>query len=200
MFPEVPEFYISDHLPSAMEVGDFNLDGRLDIVNTSKGWTLISFLTQNPNGEFDPYFFIEGPGVGDYTNRGIDIGEVNSDGKPDVVLTSDNAGLTIRLNATNITTEVSSQHELPITVNLDQNYPNPFNPVTIIRYQVPKESKVTIKVYNILGQEVRTLVDGINLPGEHFVEFQGNDPPSGIYFYRMVAHDFNETKKMILLK
>jgi hypothetical protein len=89
---------------------------------------------------------------------------------------------------------------------LRQNYPNPFNPATTIRYQVAKTGPVTLKVYNVAGQRVRTLMDGTARAGEvHEVRWRGlNDAggpvASGVYFYRLVAGGFVETRKMVLLK
>jgi len=83
---------------------------------------------------------------------------------------------------------------------LEQNYPNPFNPSTIIRYQLPITSNVTIKVFNILGKEITTLVNDELAAGEHEVEFDATGLPSGIYFYQLKSNDFLETKKMIYLK
>jgi len=90
---------------------------------------------------------------------------------------------------------------------LSQNYPNPFNPSTQIRYSISNTTLVTIKVYDMLGKEVTTLVNEENSPGNYEVEFNGNNLPagrqglaSGIYFYRLRAGNFVETKKMILLK
>lgn len=91
----------------------------------------------------------------------------------------------------------------PIVVRefaLNQNYPNPFNPVTQIKYQVPTASKVTLKVYDILGREVATLVDQVRTAGVYSVSFNGSSLSSGVYFYRMTAGKFNQTKRLILLK
>ncbi len=87
-----------------------------------------------------------------------------------------------------------------INYTLDQNYPNPFNPTTQIRYSIPKTALVSIKVYDILGKEVATLVNEAKSPGDYKVEFNGNSLASGIYFYRLQAGDFVQTKKMILLR
>lgn len=84
--------------------------------------------------------------------------------------------------------------------SLGQNYPNPFNPVTTIRYAIPSQSRVVIRVYNILGEEIRTLVDWTVPAGEWSVSFNGGNLPSGIYWYRMSASGVVQVKKMILLK
>lgn len=83
--------------------------------------------------------------------------------------------------------------------NLSQNYPNPFNPSTVISYRLPVIGFVTLKVYDILGREVATLVNEEKPAGEYEVEFNGTNLPSGIYFYQL-ARQYSETKKMILLK
>jgi hypothetical protein len=83
---------------------------------------------------------------------------------------------------------------------LTQNFPNPFNPNTIINYQLPISNFVSLKVYDALGKEVATLVNQKQNSGSYEVEFNGEGLPSGIYFYKLEAGDFVETKRMILLK
>ncbi len=94
---------------------------------------------------------------------------------------------------------------LPKTFSLSQNYPNPFNPTTVIKYALPKDCHAKLTIYNILGQRVITLVDGPQAAGYKVVQWDsksqsGNEVASGIYFYRLEAGDFVETKKMILLR
>jgi flagellar hook assembly protein FlgD len=83
---------------------------------------------------------------------------------------------------------------------LSQNYPNPFNPETRIRFSIPNDDYVKIQVFNTLGQRVRTLIDKILQSGYHEVEFSGADLASGIYYYKISAGNFQNVKKMILLK
>jgi hypothetical protein len=83
---------------------------------------------------------------------------------------------------------------------LYQNFPNPFNPTTIIKYLIPELSFVTLKVFDVLGNEIKTLLVEEKPIGSYEVEFDAIGLPSGIYFYRLQAGDFIETKKMILLK
>lgn len=90
--------------------------------------------------------------------------------------------------------------ELPSVFSLFQNYPNPFNPVTKINFDLPKNSKVKLVVYDLLGREVRTLVESELLTGKYEFEFDGGDLVSGVYFYRIVAGDFVQTKRMVLIK
>lgn len=89
---------------------------------------------------------------------------------------------------------------LPIVFELKQNYPNPFNPSTIISYALPKASHVTISIYNVLGREVVTLVDEEKAAGRYEVNWDASANASGVYFYRIQADDFSETKKMMMLK
>ena len=94
----------------------------------------------------------------------------------------------------------------PTEFELSQNYPNPFNPSTTIRYAVPNESKVSISIFNLLGQEVATLVNDIQSAGYHEVLFNAANLSSGVYLYRINAvstggaKEFSSTKKLILLK
>lgn len=89
---------------------------------------------------------------------------------------------------------------LPAEFNLAQNYPNPFNPTTTIQYSIPKSVNVEIKVYDVLGNEVATLVNEEKPAGVYEVEFDASNLSSGVYFYKISAGSFNETKKMILLR
>ncbi len=99
-----------------------------------------------------------------------------------------------------VTTTKEEKSTLPITYNLSQNYPNPFNPSTVIKYSIPKESNVSLKIYNLLGQEVKTLVDETKAPGNYTVSFNAKDFGSGIYFYSLKAGNFYQVKKMMLVK
>ncbi|MCH7963780.1 MAG: T9SS type A sorting domain-containing protein [Bacteroidetes bacterium] len=81
-----------------------------------------------------------------------------------------------------------------------ENYLNPFNPTTTINYKIPELSFVTLKVYDVLGIEIATLVNEDKAVGSYEVEFDGSELTSGIYFYRLQAGSFFETKKMVLMK
>ena len=89
---------------------------------------------------------------------------------------------------------------IPEKFILSQNYPNPFNPTTRIQYSILEKSLVTIKVYNILGKEVKTLVNENQNVGKYEISFNASDLCSGVYFYKLTAGNFVETKKMILLR
>ncbi len=100
----------------------------------------------------------------------------------------------------NLLTGIASPSNTPTVFSMSQNYPNPFNPSTVINYQLPMNSFVTLKVYDVLGREVGTLIDGRQSAGYHTASFIASNLPSGVYFYRLVAGNFVETKKMALIK
>jgi len=90
--------------------------------------------------------------------------------------------------------------QFPKMFSLSQNYPNPFNPTTTIKYSIPQSSNVVIKVFDVLGNEITTLVNQEKPIGTHTIEFDATSLPSGIYFYQLQTPNFIQTKKMILLK
>lgn len=88
----------------------------------------------------------------------------------------------------------------PLSYRLKQNYPNPFNPATQIEFSLPVSSKVSLVIYNLLGQEIARLIDGEQAAGVHSVIWEATNLSTGIYFYRIQAGDFVQTRKMLLLK
>ncbi|OGU57557.1 MAG: hypothetical protein A2V66_11170 [Ignavibacteria bacterium RBG_13_36_8] len=110
-----------------------------------------------------------------------------------VYYTSNNGGIVTDI-------DINKNEIIPSELLLFQNYPNPFNPRTIISYQLAEASNITLKVYDLLGNEVATLVDEEKSPGTYEVEFNAENFSSGIYFYTLQAGKFRETKKFVLLK
>ncbi|MFZ2323880.1 MAG: T9SS type A sorting domain-containing protein [Ignavibacteriaceae bacterium] len=105
------------------------------------------------------------------------------------------------INAENNVSDVAkNNNSIPLDFNLSQNYPNPFNPVTIISYQLPETEFVTLKIYDILGNEVVTLVNEEKPAGSYNVSFDASKLPSGVYFYTLITDNFKQSKKMILMK
>ena len=90
--------------------------------------------------------------------------------------------------------------EIPKVFALYQNFPNPFNPATTIRYDVPKATHVTIKVYDILGREVAVLVDKDQTAAAHSILWNAKEFASGVYMYRIIAGDFVSVRKLVLMK
>lgn len=90
--------------------------------------------------------------------------------------------------------------EIPSSYSLKQNYPNPFNPLTKIRYSIPQNTIVKLKIFDIIGKEVETLVNEKQNPGTYEVSFDASKYPSGIYFYKLETENYSEIKKMVLIK
>jgi len=106
-----------------------------------------------------------------------------------------------RIPVTSLITSIKHENvQAPSSFYISQNYPNPFNPSTTIKYQLSAFSYVTLKVYNVLGKEVKILVDGYKERGNYTVNFDAGNLASGVYFYQMKAGNFTSTKKLLLLK
>ncbi len=97
-------------------------------------------------------------------------------------------------------TAIDDLVEIPDMYFLSENYPNPFNPTTLFKYGIPEAAHVNIEIYDVLGRRVETLVDEDQEAGYHQVTFDGDGYSSGMYFFKMAAGDYNETKKMTLIK
>ena len=122
---------------------------------------------------------------------GVVVGEIGSAANGTLYFTSMNGGYV------GITQTGS---EIPQNYSVSQNYPNPFNPTTKINFALPKQGLVTIKVYDLLGKEVETLVNEVKSAGKYTVDFNGSKLSSGVYFYRIQANDFVDVKRMMLVK
>jgi len=120
------------------------------------------------------------------------------------VLDTEIEGDALLLDLVEVTSLISSIEDrnagLPKVFSLAQNYPNPFNPTTTIKFSLPKTTEVRLKVFNLLGFEVANLVNGRVQSGSHLIEFDASDLVSGVYFYRLEAGSFVQTKRLLLLK
>jgi hypothetical protein len=99
-----------------------------------------------------------------------------------------------------VVASIAPESRSPLEVQLYQNYPNPFNPSTTIRYNLSGRSHVTLSLYNTLGQQVASLVDAVEEPGEHSVRFDGSGLASGVYCYRLRAGEYVATKRLVLVR
>jgi hypothetical protein len=110
-----------------------------------------------------------------------------------------NVGATWKKNSL-LTVAVHDVGQVTFDYTLQQNYPNPFNPTTDISYSIPEAGLVTLRVFNILGQEVATLVNHNMQPGKYIVDFDASQLCSGVYIYQLTAGTYTSSKKMMLLK
>jgi photosystem II stability/assembly factor-like uncharacterized protein len=171
------------------------------------GITFASFVISNGN-----FFISTYSSVLLSTNNGTTWTTVNT-GFPGNI-----SGISLAINETNlfagtygtgvwrrplsemITDVRNYKNNLPISFSLQQNYPNPFNPTTTINYSFPNSGLVIIKIYDVLGREVKTLINENKPAGNYSVQFNASKLVSGVYFYRMQAGEFVQTKKLLLLK
>ena len=133
---------------------------------------------------------INGDGADDLRDLSVNGNHLDTYGDP----------VLVQSGAFIITGVETSGNQIPVQFYLSQNYPNPFNPTTMIEYSILQSSNVSLKVYDMLGSEVATLVNEEKERGIYTVNFNALQLASGIYFYRLRAGDFVETKKMILMK
>jgi hypothetical protein len=131
--------------------------------------------------------------------REIQTGEygVNLVFNHNAISQSDTLPIRLTVDETGVNPE---EAPIPFTYSLGQNYPNPFNPTTVIPYSIRDRVRVSLDVYNVLGQRVARLVDGVMDPGEYQSTLNVRNLASGIYFYQIKAGTFNQTRKMIILK
>jgi len=105
-----------------------------------------------------------------------------------------------RAGFTTVTDVAQAKQIAPKLYTLEQNYPNPFNPSTEIRYTLPKQNFTSLKVYDVLGREIATLVEKIQEGGEYTVSFDASHFPSGVYFYALRSGEFFSVRKMMLVR
>ncbi len=171
------------------------------------GWQSFDITGANVNGDFYVSVLYDGtnqPLIGGDLPPGNQRAYEYNSSSWSKLNSPDDYTLFMRATVTSTTGVVEIDSRVPPTFELAQNYPNPFNPTTTIKYQLPVEGKVTITVYNMLGQVVQVLTDEIQSAGYKSVEWNasalGGGFASGLYFYRIQAGNFIETKKLLLLK
>jgi hypothetical protein len=182
--------------------GTWTVEARFDLKQLGKDGAF-----ELTDGMWMPYR-IDGsdndPSKGDGTNRGL-FAQVNGWGP----ITVDGVQMDSNwdrpctqgfMEVMGLTDVAQDNNGLPTSYALYNNYPNPFNPTTNIKYDLPKETKVSLKIYDILGREVATLVDTKQTAGRYEVNFNATKVASGVYIYRLIAGDFVQTMKMMLLK
>ena len=198
------------------------LVNNVDTIAVSDGWNMVGSISSPvavssvmsiPNGLVTSQFF--GYSNGYQVASTIQPGSgywVKVNGSGSLILSSTGATAASRIRITPTSERPPLPPDgtsgfLPKEFSLQQNYPNPFNPATVVNYSLPVESKIRLIVYNMLGQCVATLVDGVKQAGYNSIEWNGSNSASGIYYYRLDAtstsdpgETFTRVKKMLLVK
>jgi hypothetical protein len=215
--------YDSDELVLIKNLGNYVFADEVIIARQTRGFVVMDYendgdkdiVTMNERLENNGITVFLNDGFGNFTTRencyfphadgkpwSIIASDFDLDGRTDIAITSTTDSLYFIYNLGGGTVGIQEEEiiEIPTSFSLTQNFPNPFNPTTTIQFSLPKAGDVTLKVYNLLGEEVKTLVNEYKQIGNHSVQFNANSLASGIYFYRIQAGSFVETKKMILLR
>jgi hypothetical protein len=182
---------------------------RLDpkTIGVGQHYFIYSFTGGTDNGDFSQNVYINGYGPDTYQWGPYEgLFNIPADSYPienEIKFTS--AARSVQMimieGGNNYISSINkTDSDMPRTCNLFQNYPNPFNPSTVICYQLPASILVTLKVYDVLGREVKTLVNERQNAGKHSVQFNAFGLSSGMYFYKIEAGTYRDTKKLLLLK
>jgi fibronectin type 3 domain-containing protein len=187
--------------PASVTSGDLDGDGDIDLAVANVNDNTVSILLNNGSGTF-----IESSTPNVVSPTSVTAGDFDGDGDIDLAVSNQGSNtVSILLNGGTTGVE-NTRITIPTQFDLAQNYPNPFNPATVIKYQLPAFSSVKLSVYDILGREVATLVDGVKEAGFYTATFDGSKVASGIYFTRLVAlpqnggQPFVQVKKMLMMK
>ena len=177
-----------------IETADINGDGTIDII--ASNLDSVACFLQDQRGIFSLSAVI-------HSEHGLVkllAQDFDNDGLPDIVVSNLDSAFSVALNKGSSTSGVNRTETHPSEVVLFQNYPNPFNPATVISYQLSKQSRVNLTIYDVLGNEIATMVDGVNEPGYHELHFDASQLASGIYIYRLRTENSVKAKKMTVVK
>jgi hypothetical protein len=195
---------LGDLVYHASTFADLDRDGDWDLVFGGGDGTLEFYEniggTQSPSWRNRAGVF---PGIAVDSLATPSFADIDGDGRLDLFVGNENGELYFYRNESTVPVE-SREVEIPRSFRLWQNYPNPFNGQTVIRFELPKMSYVSLKIYNLLGQEVATLVDETLPAGMHHVvwsgESGGSSVGSGVYFYELRAGDAIQRRKLVLMR
>ncbi|HEX2962866.1 MAG TPA: matrixin family metalloprotease [Ignavibacteriales bacterium] len=200
-------YFTSDSAKVLMSLKDGEVvNYSLDLVDATsseilKNLASVSYSNKDVNKKRPEYYKLLLKGIGNRTVKlriSSDVSLTDASGVVSTIAKIYSTGSSLKKNGF---IEVNYSDVKPVVeYGLSQNYPNPFNPSTVINYQIPKASKVTLKIYDMLGKEVTTLVNEYKEMGRYSVEFNASELPSGTYIYEIRANDFIKSGKMMLLK
>ena len=189
--------------PHAVSIGDVNGDGKPDVAVANRSSNTVSVLrNKSDSGSITASSFDAKVDFTTGVYPSATTGDVDGDGRPDLAVTNwnGNAVSIFRNTVGQVTGVEVSLNQVPKKYSLSQNFPNPFNPSTSIEYVLAERSFTSLKIYNVLGEEVATLVSEVKSPGIHKAEWSADGFSSGVYFYRLQTRDFAQTRKLILLR
>jgi hypothetical protein len=165
------------------------------------------YQASDPDGDNVTFKLDNGPDGSTMTSNGLFqwIPKVTQAGQSFLVMVTISDGSLSETKISTLSTNptivgVEDNGSIPTKFNLHQNYPNPFNPTTAIKFEIPKESYVTLRIYNSIGKDVAELVNRELSAGQYQISFDAKDLPSGIYYYKLQAGEFTQTRKMLLVK
>lgn len=183
-------------------LADIDNDGDYDLIIGRSSGTIIYY--RNDGDESLPVWVRadgEFEGVKVKQNAHAGFADIDGDGRPDMILGEYDGNFTFYKNLFAPVTSTTHENDFAVeTFQLFQNYPNPFNPTTIIRFQIPDAGFVSLKVYDVLGKELKTLVNEYRNAGKYEIEFDGRELASGVYYYTINSKTYFQTNKMMLLK
>jgi hypothetical protein len=194
---------VSGNILSAGVLGDMNNDGHPEVGIATLG--NIAYVLESKAGlQLFSYSF-GGGGSSTAAESIWKMGDIDGNGSFEFAAGGRSGKLVAFSGGTDVPVSVKNTGLIPDNFELYQNYPNPFNPVTAIKYQLPVESKVKLRIFDVLGREVTTLINDAQIAGHYKVEWAGTDSfgkkvTSGVYFYRLETDNFSAVKKMLLLK
>ena len=192
---------ISSGFSGALSVAaaDLDLDNDIDVFGAAVNDSRVTFWKNEGN---TPISWTQNMLLNDYMGAWPVFGtDLDEDGDIDILTAASYLNRVTWLENTTIITNIESQSQsLPDKYILYQNYPNPFNPTTTISYRIPELSFVTLKVYDVLGNEIKTLVNEEKTAGNYEIDFEGKELPSGVYFYKLNSSNFSMIKKMTFIR
>ena len=216
-----------DEIVLIRNLGNYSFADEEILVRQARGFVVMDYendgdndiVTMNNRLETNGITILLNDGLGNFTTRencffphangypwSMVASDFDNDGRTDIAITAvgfgdaDTLFVLYNLGGGTVGIDEHETEEIPTTFSLLQNYPNPFNPATTIKYSIPEAGVVSLKIFNILGEEVKTLVNQEMPAGNHSVQFNASSLASGIYLYRIQTGAFIQTKKMILLK
>ncbi|KAA0211948.1 MAG: PQQ-binding-like beta-propeller repeat protein [Ignavibacteriaceae bacterium] len=188
----------SSYIRGVDNLGDVNIDGIDDIVFATQLPPRLLVLNGADGNILFDYSF--GSSINERGDRAAVLNDINSNGINEFLGGNREGRVICFYGGNGIIQSAASGDELPDEFSLRQNYPNPFNPSTVIEFELPHRSFVTLKVFNTIGKEVNTIVSSELNHGLHRFTFEAENLPAGLYFYTLNADNFRETKRMILIK